>query len=58
MDAHAPSRDPVAAQQLVTRYVAVVEEHTIADALPGSAATLPASKAEIMPGISRAKAGR
>ena len=47
MDAHAPSRDPVSAQQLVTRYVAVVEEHTIANALPASAATLPASKAEI-----------
>ena len=47
MDAHPPSRDPVAAQQLVTRYVALVEEHTIANALPASAATLPASKAEI-----------
>jgi hypothetical protein len=47
MDAHAPSLDPVAAQQLVARYVAVVEEHTIANALPASAATLPASKAEI-----------
>ena len=47
MDAHAPSRDPVSAQQLVARYVAVVEEHTIANALPASAATLPASKAEI-----------
>jgi hypothetical protein len=47
MDAHARSRDPVSAQQLVARYVAVVEEHTLANALPASAATLPASKAEI-----------
>jgi hypothetical protein len=47
MDAHAPSLDPVAAQQLVARYAALVEEHTTANALPASAATLPASKAEI-----------
>jgi hypothetical protein len=47
MDAHAPSRDPASAQQLVAQYVAVVHEHTIANALPASTATLPASKADI-----------
>lgn len=47
MDQHASSIDPVAAQQLVARYVAVVEEHTTANAFPASAATLPASKAAI-----------
>jgi hypothetical protein len=47
MDQHASSIDPVAAQQLVARYVALVEEHTTANAFPASAATLPASKAAI-----------
>lgn len=47
MDAHASSLDPVAAQQLVARYVALVEEHTNANAFPASVATLPASKTEI-----------
>jgi hypothetical protein len=47
MDAHVPSLDPVTAQQLVARYVALVGEHTSANAFPASASTLPASKAEI-----------
>jgi hypothetical protein len=44
MDTHAPPLDPVTAQQLVARYVALVEKHTIANAFPASVATLPASK--------------
>jgi hypothetical protein len=47
MDARASSLDPVAAQQLIARYVALVEEHTSANAFPASAVMLPASKAEI-----------
>ncbi len=47
MDRDASSLDPVTAQQLVARYVALLEEQTIANALPASAATLPASKAAI-----------
>jgi hypothetical protein len=47
MDAHVSRLDPVAAQQLIARYVALVEEHSDADAFPASAATLPASKAAI-----------
>jgi len=45
MDAHAI--DPVTAQSLVARYVAVVEEHTLHNAFPASVTTLPASKAAI-----------
>lgn len=47
MDAHAPSLDPHTAQQLVARYVAIVEEHAGANAFPASIATLPASKTAI-----------
>jgi hypothetical protein len=42
MDAHA--LDPAAAQQLVARFAALVEEHTGANAFPASIATLPAAK--------------
>jgi hypothetical protein len=47
MDAHAPSLDPHTAQQLVARYVAIVEEHAGANAFPASVTTLPASKTAI-----------
>jgi hypothetical protein len=47
MDRDASSRDPATAQQLVARYVALVEEHTNGNAFPASVATLPASKAAI-----------
>jgi hypothetical protein len=39
--------DPAAAQELVARYVAVVEAHAAANAFPAPASTLPAPKAEI-----------
>jgi hypothetical protein len=45
MNAHAV--DPVTAQSLIARYVAVVEEHTLGNAFPASVTTLPASKAAI-----------
>jgi hypothetical protein len=44
MDPHAPTLNPAGAQQLVARYVALVEEQTAANAFPASVATLPASK--------------
>ncbi len=47
MDTHAASLDPVAAQQLVARYVALLEAHTAANAFPVSVAMLPASKPSI-----------
>jgi hypothetical protein len=47
MDTHGASLDPVSAQQLVARYVALLEEHTAANAFPASAATLPAPKPAI-----------
>jgi hypothetical protein len=47
MDLPASSLDPVAAQQLVARYVALVEEHSSANAFPAPDSTLPAPKAEI-----------
>lgn len=47
MNAHTPTLDPGTAQQLVARYVALVEEHAAANAFPASIATLPASKAAI-----------
>ena len=47
MDTHAASLDPVSAQQLVARYVALLEEHTAANAFPASVATPPASKLSI-----------
>ncbi len=47
MNTHAPTHDPAAAQQLVARYVALVEEHFAASAFPASITTLPASKAAI-----------
>jgi hypothetical protein len=47
MDARASSLDPTAAQQLVARYVALVEEHAAANAFPASVATLPAPKTAI-----------
>ena len=47
MDTHAASLDPVSAQQLVARYVDLLEEHTAANAFPASIATLPASKLSI-----------
>jgi hypothetical protein len=46
MDPHT-SLDPNAAQQLVARFVTLVEEHASGNAFPASVATLPASKAEI-----------
>jgi hypothetical protein len=47
MDTRAASLSPVSAQQLVARYVALLEEHTAANAFPASAATLPAPKPSI-----------
>jgi len=47
MDAHPSTLDPAAAQQLVARYVALVEEHAAASAFPASIETLPASKTMI-----------
>jgi hypothetical protein len=44
MDTSRTLLDPVSAQQLVARYVALVEEHTQARAFPASAAMLPAPK--------------
>jgi hypothetical protein len=39
--------DPVAAQQLVARYAALLEQHTTENLFPASVATLPASKTAI-----------
>ena len=47
MEASSSLRDPVEAQQLIARYVAIVEEHSAADAFPASVTTLPASKPAI-----------
>src|ERR1700741_3108819 len=47
MDAPNAPLNPVTAQQLVARYVALVEEHTNARAFPAPVTTLPASKAAI-----------
>lgn len=47
MDAHERSLDPVAAQQLVAHYAAIVEEHTRANAFPAPVTMLPAPKAAI-----------
>lgn len=47
MDVSASSPDPTTAQQLIARYVSVIEEHTSGNAFPASVATLPASKAAI-----------
>ena len=47
METRVSSLDPVKAQQLVARYVALVEEHTAVNAFPASTATLPAPKAAI-----------
>jgi hypothetical protein len=47
MDMRSASTDPISAQHLIARYVALVEEHTLANAFPASVATLPASKAAI-----------
>jgi hypothetical protein len=44
MDARASSLDPAAAQDLVARYMALVEKDAAANAFPASAATLPAAK--------------
>jgi hypothetical protein len=41
------SLDPITAQQLVARYVALLEEHIASDAFPAAVATLPASKPAI-----------
>jgi hypothetical protein len=46
MDAHAPL-DPATAQQLVARYVALLQEQTVANAFPAAVTTLPAPKAAI-----------
>jgi hypothetical protein len=50
------SPDPNAAQQLVARYVTLVEEHAKGNAFPASVATLPASKAEIKDAVRTAVA--
>jgi hypothetical protein len=47
MNAHGAALDPVAAQQLVTRYATLLDEQTRAQAFPAATTTLPASKAEI-----------
>lgn len=47
MTAHAAALDPVAAQQLVTRYATLLEDQTGANVLPAATTTLPASKLEI-----------
>lgn len=47
MQGHGMALDPVAAQQLVARYVALVDEQTRAHAYPAAVTTLPASKPEI-----------
>jgi len=47
MDASSSAHDPIAAQQLIARYVGIVEEHTAANAFPASVETLPASKPAI-----------
>jgi hypothetical protein len=45
MDVPVSSLTPAAAQQLIARYIAVIEEHSAANAFPASALTLPAPKA-------------
>jgi hypothetical protein len=47
MDASSSALDPVAAQQLVARYVGIVQEHAAANAFPAPVTTLPASKPAI-----------
>jgi hypothetical protein len=47
MDAQSPFLVPAEAQQLIARYVALVEEQTAANAFPASIATLPAPKSAI-----------
>ncbi len=47
MDVRDSSRDPAAAQQLIARYVAIVQEHANANAFPAAVSALPASKAAI-----------
>jgi hypothetical protein len=47
MDVPVSSVDPAAAQQLIARYVTVIEEYSAANALPASALTLPAPKGAI-----------
>jgi hypothetical protein len=47
MDEPGPSLDPAAAQQLVARYVALVQEQSAANGFPASVATLPAPKPAI-----------
>jgi hypothetical protein len=47
MHAQAPDANPTTAQQLIARYVVLVEEHAVAHAFPASVATLPASKPAI-----------
>ena len=51
VDAPSSSLDPVTAQQLVVRYVALVEEHAAGNLFPASAATLPATKTAIKDAI-------
>lgn len=51
VDTQASSLNPVTAQQLVVRYVALVEEHTAGNLFPASAAMLPATKTAIKEAI-------
>lgn len=51
MDTPASSFDPHTAQQLVARYVALVQEQTQAQTFPASSSTLPAPKAAIKDAI-------
>src|SRR5262245_52099499 len=47
MSAGSSSQDPVAAQQLITRYAGMLEEHSAANAFPAPVTALPASKTTI-----------
>ncbi len=47
MNAQTSSVEPAAAQQLIARYVALIEQHTDENAFPAPATTLPASKTAI-----------
>jgi hypothetical protein len=51
MDTPSPSRDPSAAQQLVVRYAAVLEDHSASNLFPAAVSTLPAPKAAIKTAI-------
>jgi hypothetical protein len=51
MDMQSPSRDASAAQQLVVRYAALLEDHSASNAFPAAVSTLPAPKPAIKTAI-------